>query len=121
MDIIKIINNLKIEGFVNAGQLVFNNDEIEELSSLCRNTFKRLSEQNSDSELHKDFIDVSAGAEGFSRVPEHDSRLLELLDKLVNDPNIVKDAKKELIERRGPKFNYYSMLGDREPPLDYRK
>ena len=40
---------------------------------------------------------------------------------IYNDPNIVKDAKKELIERRGPKFNYYSMLGDREPPLDYRK
>ena len=31
------------------------------------------------------------------------------------------NAKKELIERRGPKFNYYSMLGDRNPPLDYRK
>ena len=32
-----------------------------------------------------------------------------------------KNAKKELIERRGQTFNYYSLLGDREPPLDYRK
>ena len=40
---------------------------------------------------------------------------------IYNNPKIVKDAKKELIERRGPKFNYYSMLGDRKPPLDYRK
>jgi len=40
---------------------------------------------------------------------------------LYNDPTAIKNAKKELIERRGPKFNYYSMLGDRNPPLDYRK
>ena len=40
---------------------------------------------------------------------------------IYNNPKIAKDAKKELIERRGPKFNYYSMLGDRKPPLDYRK
>ena len=33
----------------------------------------------------------------------------------------IKNAKKELIERRGPKFNYYSLLGERKPPLDYRK
>ena len=40
---------------------------------------------------------------------------------LYNDPKTVKNAKKEIIERRGPGFNYYSMLGDRNPPLDYRK
>ncbi|MEC7621596.1 MAG: amidohydrolase [Candidatus Neomarinimicrobiota bacterium] len=40
---------------------------------------------------------------------------------LYNDPKTVKNAKKELIERRGPGFNYYSMLGNRNPPLDYRK
>ncbi len=40
---------------------------------------------------------------------------------LYNNPEAVKNAKKELLERRGPKFNYYSLLGDREPPLDYRK
>jgi aminobenzoyl-glutamate utilization protein B len=40
---------------------------------------------------------------------------------LYNNPEAVKDAKKELIERRGLKFNYYSLLGDRKPPLDYRK
>ena len=40
---------------------------------------------------------------------------------LYNDPETIKNAKKELIERRGPKFNYYSLLGERKPPLDYRK
>ena len=40
---------------------------------------------------------------------------------LYNDPETIKNANKELIERRGPKFNYYSLLGERKPPLDYRK
>ena len=40
---------------------------------------------------------------------------------LYNDPETINNAKKELIERRGPKFNYYSLLGERKPPLDYRK
>jgi len=40
---------------------------------------------------------------------------------LYENPTTIKEAKTELIERRGPGFNYYSMLGDRKPPLDYRK
>ena len=40
---------------------------------------------------------------------------------LYDNPATIKNAKMELIERRGPGFNYYSMLGDRKPPLDYRK
>ena len=40
---------------------------------------------------------------------------------LYNNPQVIINAKKELIERRGPKFNYYSLLGERNPPLDYRK
>jgi aminobenzoyl-glutamate utilization protein B len=40
---------------------------------------------------------------------------------LYNDPETIKNAKKELIERRGPTFNYYSLLGERKPPLDFRK
>lgn len=90
MNINKTIINLKLNGFVNAGQLVFTKNEIKELSILCRDIFKKLGEQNSNGEFHKDFIDGSGGAEGFSRVPEHNPRVLELLDKLVNDNNVVK-------------------------------
>ena len=39
---------------------------------------------------------------------------------IYSNPEIVKSANKELLERRGPKFNYYSLLGERNPPLDYR-
>ncbi|MCG8608252.1 amidohydrolase [bacterium] len=38
-----------------------------------------------------------------------------------SDPNLAKAAKQELIERRGLDFKYHSLLGDRKPPLDYRK
>lgn len=40
---------------------------------------------------------------------------------LFSNPDIVKKAKAELNERRGPNFSYKAMLGDRAPALDYRK
>ena len=36
------------------------------------------------------------------------------------DPTIIEDASKELTQRQGNDFVYYPLLGDREPPLDYR-
>ena len=40
---------------------------------------------------------------------------------LFNNPAVMEKAKAELIEKRGKNFKYQSLLGDREPPLDYRK
>ena len=40
---------------------------------------------------------------------------------LFSDPTMVKEATNELYERRGEDFTYESLLGDREPPLDYRE
>jgi len=36
------------------------------------------------------------------------------------NPSIVKKAKDELTERVGKNFNYFPLLGNRKPPLDYR-
>ena len=36
------------------------------------------------------------------------------------DPSIIEDATKELTQRQGKDFVYYPLLGDRQPPLDYR-
>lgn len=36
------------------------------------------------------------------------------------DPKIIDTAKDELNRRRGPDFKYAPLVGDREPPLDYR-
>lgn len=39
---------------------------------------------------------------------------------IFKDPKVCETALKELNRRRGKNFRYEAMLGDREPPLDYR-
>jgi aminobenzoyl-glutamate utilization protein B len=41
--------------------------------------------------------------------------------ELYNSPKVLEAAKKELAASRGADFKYEAMLGDREPPLNYRK
>ncbi|MEQ9463927.1 MAG: amidohydrolase [Haliea sp.] len=36
-------------------------------------------------------------------------------------PGLLRAARSEFEQRRGPDFNYRPLLGDREPPLDYRR
>ena len=40
---------------------------------------------------------------------------------LFRDPGIIEKASQELNGKRGDDFKYESLLGDRDPPLDYRK
>lgn len=40
---------------------------------------------------------------------------------LYNDPALIGKAKAELAEKRGADFKYKALVGDRKPPLDYRK
>ncbi len=40
---------------------------------------------------------------------------------LFNNPSLLDQAKKELNERTGVGFQYKSLIGDRKPPVDYRK
>jgi aminobenzoyl-glutamate utilization protein B len=45
---------------------------------------------------------------------------LTIMDCLVS-PEMLKNAKLELLKRRGgDQFKYEALLGDRNPPLDYR-
>ncbi len=39
---------------------------------------------------------------------------------LYRDPKIVQEARREFDSLRGPNFRYRSLLGDRDPPVDYR-
>jgi len=41
--------------------------------------------------------------------------------ELYQRPDVIAAAWDELRERRGPDFTYVSLLGDRAPPLDYRR
>ena len=45
---------------------------------------------------------------------------LSAMDFFTSEALLLK-AKEELIELKGPNFKYEALLGDREPPLDYRK
>lgn len=40
---------------------------------------------------------------------------------LFNNPALVESSKAELSQRRGEGFTYESLVGNRKPPLDYRK
>ena len=40
--------------------------------------------------------------------------------QLLDDPDFIKEVKKEFLTIRGEDFNYIPLLGDREPALDYR-
>ncbi len=44
---------------------------------------------------------------------------LSAMDYFTN-PELLAKAKEELLKLRGPNYKYESLLGDREPPLDYR-
>jgi tRNA A37 threonylcarbamoyltransferase TsaD len=39
---------------------------------------------------------------------------------LFTQPELLKKAKAEFVQRRDPDFNYEAMVGTRKPPLDYR-
>ena len=41
--------------------------------------------------------------------------------ELLSTKGLIEKAKQELIQRRGADFEYTALLGDREPPLDYRR
>ena len=47
--------------------------------------------------------------------------LAETARSLYTDAELIARARAEFMERRGPNFVYTPLLGDREPPLDYRK
>ena len=82
-----IINQLKSRGYVNSGKILSDRD-INELSKLCRDTFKSLSSLPTRNEHHKDLLSPSSGSIGFSRVPEHNPIIEKLLGKIVMDPKV---------------------------------
>jgi aminobenzoyl-glutamate utilization protein B len=50
------------------------------------------------------------------------SQTLALMGReLFTSPELLAAARAEFERRRGPDFQYQPMLGDRDPPLDYRR
>jgi len=61
---------------------------------------------------------MSIGKKGMMNAAK--TMTLTALD-IFKNPAIVEKAKEELERRRGEDFTYEALLGDRKPPLDYRK
>ena len=74
----KIIDNIKKNGFANAGQLALDKDESFKLANLCRKYFKKIKDSKND--LHKDYIKASGGFEGITRLPQQDLEIAMLLN-----------------------------------------
>lgn len=61
---------------------------------------------------------TSIGAKGMQVAAK--TLALTVID-LMEDPALVESATREFHQRRGEDFEYEALLGDRDPPLDYRR
>jgi aminobenzoyl-glutamate utilization protein B len=66
---------------------------------------------------------VAAGGMGIGyKGMRNASQVLALMgEELFTHPELIAKARAEFEERRGPDFRYKPILGDRAPPLDYRR
>ena len=62
--------------------------------------------------------DISTIFIAHEKITDEDGNEMEFIDKIIFKTN---QAKQELEEKRGAMFKYEALLGDRPPPLDYRK
>jgi len=61
---------------------------------------------------------MSIGLKGM----ENATKILTLTAvRLMQDAELIRSAKAEFEQRRGAGFKYVSVVGDRKPPLDYRR
>ena len=61
---------------------------------------------------------MSIGYKGMNNA----SQVLALMgEELFTNPDLIAKARAEFEKRRGPDFQYKPVLGDRAPPLDYRR
>ena len=81
----QILKNLKKNGFVNAGKLAISNIEVNELANLSRSIFDSVREVGFLGHKHPDYILQTTGGEGVMRLPQLNSRIAEILDKIVSD------------------------------------
>ena len=83
-----MIKNLKKNGFVNAGRLLLSNTEVNELANLSRYVFDSVRDVSCLGPKHPDYIGVITGVEGVMRLPQLNSRIAEILDKVVSDDEV---------------------------------
>ena len=83
----RMIKNLKENGFVNAGRLALSDIEVNELANLSRYVFDSVQDVTFLGRKHPDYI-LDPGTEGVMRLPQLNSRIAEILDKVVSDDKV---------------------------------
>ncbi len=84
----RTIKDLKKNGFVNAGRLVLSDIEVNELANLSRNVFDSVRDVSCLGHKHPEYISPVTGAEGVMRLPQLNSRIAEILDKVLSDNEV---------------------------------
>ena len=74
-----VVERIRIDGFVNAGNIVLTDAESAELSELVCTAYQSAQDLNSPSLLF-----ASQGGGGLRGLPEHHPRIAELLDLIVS-------------------------------------
>lgn len=106
----EVVERIRIDGFVNAGNIVLTDSESAELSELVRAAFQSAQDLNSSTLLSAD-----QGGNGLLGLPEHHPRIAELLDLVVSS-KYVKDVLSGIMGETYKiwQINYRSSLpGDR--------
>lgn len=85
---LSIINNLKKNGFVNAGCIGLSNSEIDELSELANKNFEKFRFNNANQKYIKDYFPPKEGSEIIVRFPQQDKKAFLLVEKVLKNKKI---------------------------------
>jgi len=99
MDTCFLSKKLKRKGFVNIGSSIFTEYEINELSKLSKQVYINLPDK------HLDRISAEQGGEGVRRLPQHNSRIASIINKMFSH----KAVKKILTDMMGSEYKIWGI------------
>lgn len=88
MNMQRVLQTFKRNGFASAGQLALTRAEVDELASLSNQAFAAVRDASAAGEKHPDYLPPTLGVEGMMRIPQQHPRIAQLLDKVVSDDKV---------------------------------
>jgi putative 2OG-Fe(II) oxygenase len=88
MNMQRVLQAYKKNGFANAGPQALTCAEVDELASLLNQAFTAVRDASAAGEKHPDYLAPSSGVEGVMRIPQQHPRIAQLLDKIVSDGKV---------------------------------
>jgi non-heme Fe2+,alpha-ketoglutarate-dependent halogenase len=103
-----ILESIKRNGFVNAGQIILTADERKQLSLTSKKIFDSMLADDPD------LLKAEAGASGIRGIVERDSDLAKITNKIVSDP-VIKEVLTEIL---GNEYKIWQINFRRSDPKD---